>query len=42
MPKKMEQALKKEAKKRGYGKKRADAFVYGALRKIGWKPKKQK
>lgn len=38
----MEQALKKEAKKRGYGKKRADAFVYGALRKIGWKPKKQK
>jgi len=42
MPKKLEQKLKREAKKRGYGKKRTDAYVYGTLRKAGWKPKKSK
>lgn len=42
MPKKMEKALKKTAKKRGYGKKRTGAYVYGTLRKTGWKPKRKK
>ena len=42
MPKEMEQALKREAAKRGYGKKRSDAYVYGTMRKTGWKPKKGK
>lgn len=38
MPKKVEAALKKTAKKRGYGKERTGAYVYGALRKTGWTP----
>jgi hypothetical protein len=43
MPKAMEQTLKREARKRGYGKKRTGAFVYGTMaRKTGWKPGKKK
>jgi hypothetical protein len=42
MPKKMEEALKKEAKKKGLSKKRTGAFVYGTMRKTGWKPSTQK
>lgn len=42
MPKKMERALKKQAKKKGLGKKRADAYVYGTMRNAGWKPSKEK
>ncbi len=38
----MEQALKREAAKRGYGEKRGDAYVYGTMRKTGWKPKGEK
>ena len=40
MPKALEKALKKEAKKKGLSKERAGAYVYGTLRKAGWKPKK--
>jgi len=42
MPKKLERALKKSAKRKGLKGKRADAYVYGSLRKTGWKPKKEK
>ena len=42
MPKKMEQALKRSAKKKGMSKKRAGAYVYGTMRKAGWKPKREK
>lgn len=38
MPKKAEQAMKRTAKKRGYGKERTNAYVYGGLRKMGWRP----
>ena len=41
MPKKMERALKREALKK-FGSstfKRARKYIYGTLRKIGWKPK---
>lgn len=38
MPKKMEDKLKQEAIKRRMGKKQADAYVYGTMRKTGWKP----
>ena len=34
MPKKVERKLKKVAKKRGYGKKRTAAYVYGTMRNI--------
>ena len=42
MPKAMEKALKKEAKKKGLSRKRADAYVYGTMRKTGWTPSTQK
>lgn len=42
MPEEMERELKAEAKKRGYSKERADAFIYGTMRKTGWKPSHQK
>ena len=42
MPKKMERALKKQCKKKGLSKKRCNAYVYGTMRKAGWKPKKEK
>lgn len=40
MPKKLERKLKREAKKKGFGKKRTGAYVYGTLRKLGWKPRR--
>lgn len=40
MPKKLERRLKATARKRRYGKKRTGAYVYGTLRKLGWKPRK--
>lgn len=42
MPKAMEKELKKEAKKKGLKGDKADAYVYGTLRKTGWKPKKER
>ena len=38
MTKKLEEKLKKQAKKKGFSEKRADAYVYGTMRKQGWKP----
>jgi len=42
MPKKMEQALRREAEKKGLKGERKDAYVYGTLRKTGWRPSGQK
>lgn len=42
MPKALEQKLSKEASKEGLTGKRKDAYVYGTLRKTGWKPKGEK
>ena len=42
MPKAMENKLKAMARKRGYRGKRANAFVYGTMRKTGWMPKHKK
>lgn len=38
MPEAMERALKAQARKKGLKGKRADAYVYGTMRKTGWKP----
>ena len=38
MPKKLERKLKKICKERGMSKTRCNAYVYGTLRKTGWKP----
>jgi hypothetical protein len=42
MPKKLEKQLKRKAKKLGLSKKRQGAYVFGTLRKTGWKPKGEK
>ena len=42
MPKELERKLKKQAKEKGYGEKRTNAYVYGTLREHGWKPKREK
>jgi len=42
MPKKMEDRLKKQAKKKRLKGKRKDAYVYGTMRRTGWRPKGKK
>ena len=42
MPKALERKLKAKARKMGMSKKRLGAYVYGTLRKTGWKPKRKK
>ncbi len=42
MPKKMESALRKQAKKMGLLGDKKDAYIYGTMRKSGWKPKREK
>lgn len=41
MPKKLEKELKAEAKRKGMKGERANAYVYGTLRKTGWKPDRE-
>ena len=42
MPKKMEAALKRKAGSKGLVGEQANAYTYGAMRKTGWKPDKEK
>jgi hypothetical protein len=42
MPKKLEQKLKRQASRKGLSGKRANAYVFGTLRRTGWKPGKKK
>lgn len=43
MPKKLERALRREANKhRDWSEERKDKYVYGKLRKTGWKPSREK
>jgi hypothetical protein len=42
MPKKLERRLKRTASKKGLYGRRKDAYVYGTLRKSGWKPGREK
>lgn len=42
MPKKMEAALRREAKKKGFGKERTEKFVFGSMRRAGWRPSGEK
>jgi len=42
MPEELERDLKAKAKSKGFTGKRADAYVYGTLRKTGWKPEREK
>lgn len=38
LPKKLEEKLRKEANAKGLEGEHADAYVYGTMRKTGWKP----
>jgi hypothetical protein len=40
MPKALHDKLKKQARKKGLKGKRAAAYVYGTMRKMGWRPGK--
>ena len=42
MPKAIEKKLKAQAKKKGLSKKRAGAYTYGTMHKLGMMPKKHK
>ncbi len=42
MPKEMEERLKKQARKKGLSGKKAAAYVYGTMRKTGWKPPRER
>jgi len=42
MPKKLEKKLKREAARKGFTGERADRYIYGTLRKTGWKPDREK
>jgi hypothetical protein len=42
MPKALEERLKREGRKKGLKGERLRAYVYGTMRKAGWKPKKTK
>lgn len=44
MPKQMEKDLKREVEKKhpDWSQERKDAYVYGTMRKTGWKPPTQK
>lgn len=42
MPKALERKLEKEARKRGLKGARKAAYVYGTMRKTGWRPSTQK
>ena len=39
VPKKLEKALEKQADKKGFKGERRTRYIYGTLRKTGWKPK---
>ena len=43
MPKALEEKLKRQARKKGLGKERTGAYIYGTMReKVGWKPSREK
>ena len=41
MPKRMERKLKASGRRKGFKGARLDRYVYGTMRKTGWKPKRK-
>lgn len=39
---KIKRGLRASARKKGFGKKRTDTYVFGRLRKLGWKPARER
>ena len=42
MPKKLEEKLKREAAQKGFGEERTGKYVYGTMRKQGWRPSRER
>lgn len=42
MPKELEEKLKRSGKKKGFIGKKLGAYVYRTMRKLGWKPNREK
>ena len=42
MPKALERALEKQAAKKGLTGRRRDRYVYGGMRRVGWKPRMER
>lgn len=42
MPARLERRLRAEAVRKGLSGKRANAYVFGTLRRAGWRPKRRK
>lgn len=42
MPKKIEEKLRRQAKKLGLNEKRTASYIWGTMRRMGWKPKREK
>jgi len=42
MPKALERKLEVLARRKGFKGKRKDKYVYGTLRKTGWKPSRER
>ncbi len=42
MPKKLEKELRRKGRAKGFTGERLDKYVFGGLRKTGWKPKREK
>ena len=42
MPKELETKLKRSERKKGFIGKHLDKYIYGTMRKLGWKPNREK
>ena len=42
MPKKLEEELKRRGKKKGFTGALLGRYIYGTLRRTGWKPEREK
>ena len=42
MPKELENKLKQQVSNKNWSEEKKNAYIYGTLRKTGWKPKTQK
>lgn len=42
MPKEIERKLRRAAERKGWSEEREDRYVYGALRKMSWKPERER
>lgn len=41
MPKKLEKKLRASARKKGLSGDRMDRYIYGRMRALGWKPRRE-